>query len=635
MSNAKVLLLLLAVLILPRFGAAISSCGSWASYDIMATAAFVDIYDTSAYPPVVLALSDGKAVFASLRSSNGNPRVVKVTSGGDFEWFSEQRVGTGDSAGYSYYPKAMAQDGSAIYLYLAGYVSSSPVKSFIIVYKLSDGSYVKSAFLSQSASTASYLQDMIMDSAGMLAFVGYYGSSSPWAGTVDVSTLVATQKTLSGSSYSTLVLSKIIQASTTYYVMAGSANSQSKMWIATVYRSSWAVNQECPCSSCSSIKVTGLTYANNRYGAVGTNTYSEYNNWYGSTTSDDSLAGVQDIVPASNSYGGIMVGYSGGASYAYYVSLDWSNSRCLFDGGQVASYSNIFYTSASKSSSGSTITWVTGYLATSPNYAFIAQLTEVNSVLYCSGYTKNYLNSACYTPVTATNCFGLCGSCLIRKNINGCYTGASSAHSAAISLFAGRCSGSETHYDATTTSCASVTQTSCHKLCGGECLAANDPGKCAHHCIGAAFESNIITTYLWKNICRCKVNMDFDNVTETCKVVTDCYQLCGSSGCGRANDASMCLNCVSTATTTTITDSDFVKCSCTGQLGLSSTGCSACYALCNGCILAANNTQCNDCIVGANINKIGTAAPYTCQCATQTALSGATSAPSPRSTPSA
>ncbi|MDR3740311.1 MAG: hypothetical protein P4L40_14955, partial [Terracidiphilus sp.] len=613
----KSLLFLLFALFLhlPLQVVTISSCGYYSSTNIMAIGAFVDIYDTSQTPLAVLALSDGGAVFASLRADNGDPRVVRVNSNGGFEWFSEQRVATGDSTSYSYYPTALAQDSSAIYL--VGYVSASPVKSFIIVYKLADGSYVRSAFLYKSASSASYIKDMIMSSAGTLVFVGYYGSTSTWIGTIDASTLAITQHTITGSSHSIIVPTKIVQASSSYYSIAGTVDSQAYLWVASV-STSWSDDAEYTSNSITAPTITGLAYASSTYGIIVTDTYAKPS--WGNGISSTTFTGAQDIVASSDGSGSIVVGYTSGSSFAYYMSTSWG-SECIYTGGQTASYSNAVFAAASKYSSSSSTVWVAGYLATSPYFAFVAELSEGVTVLSCSS-SVNYLNSACYSSVTSTTCFGLCATCLIKKDINACYSGTSSAQSSAISLFAGRCGSTATHYEKSASACAAVTQTSCHKLCGGECLAANDPEKCAHHCIGPSIEANVITTHLWENICRCKLNMAFNDATQACEVVSDCYALCGSGGCGESNNEAMCVDCVSSATTTAITDSDYVKCSCTGQLGISGSTCAACSVLCDGCSAAADSTECTDCASGSNIDKVGTAAPYTCKCTTQTVLSG-------------
>lgn len=322
------------------------------------------------------------------------------------------------------------------------------------------------------------------------------------------------------------------------------------------------------------------------------------------------------IAPTDSSKVVILGFDSSSNSFAYYYN---PSGDIKYNVG--AAFNNVYFANADKYASARKV-WIAGYLHGSLKYAFVATLEQATAVGCGTGAT-NYFNKACYPSISGSTCFGLCVVCLIADNIDSCSTVGSNAYPDAVVLFSGRCPVSGQHYyvSASPAACTAVTSASCHTLCGGECFASGDATKCAHHCTGAALEPYIDDSELGSNTCKCRTGTAFSSVDLKCEA---CYPLCGTLGCGSPADSARCLNCVSSATATVGFLVNLLCCACDTNYVLVGATCQPCFVLCNGCLATANQTQCTDCLVAANVVKTGTAAPYTCACGPNTVLSGNT-----------
>lgn len=236
------------LLLLMIYSSLLVSCGAITNYDITITSSFVDIYDTAAYSlQPVTATSDGGAAFAYYNSATHNIRVVKVSSGSAFEWFSEQRLTVGDDSSYKYYPVSIVDDASDVtspYLFLAGYISYGTYNyAYIVKFKRGDGACVSSAKYEKVGFTTTFIQNLLLDSDGKLLLCGDYASGSAayygWFGVVDKSTLAVAEysvtTTCSSTYYYIYKLAEDQLAGT--YVFAGGCSSYNHLWVGTLSKS--------------------------------------------------------------------------------------------------------------------------------------------------------------------------------------------------------------------------------------------------------------------------------------------------------------------------------------------------------------------------------------------------------------
>ncbi len=605
------LLLLLILIAAPALGSTTTCSGS---KDVMVVDAFVDIYPAA--EPVILATSDGGAAMATLLTSNGNSRILKVNAAAKLQWFVESRVDGGEDF-YWYVPKALAEStdetAGVSYLYVAGYTPYT--KAFVVKYNMATGTYVSSGF-AQKDTSFSQINGLFLDSSGSLVFAGFYGDeSSPavWMGTIDKSTLVGTTQ-LVVSSYSTLgKVHKVVLGSDGSYVVAGTVDTGGYLWLAAVSGSTWTINWEIECTSASGVASALMEVNSGTYGLLLQGTYYvATSTGIVSSVSVGQISGMQ-LAPSDSTkllFAGSTTQSFESVAYIYDPAAD-----CRYDSGETARHDRVRFRGLSRTSSSVSYVWASGYVQ--DRYATFASLVKLQEVspLACNSSSTNYLNKACYPSLNSTMCFGLCSACLISDDLNACVAGTFGAHRYAISLFAGRCARPGYHYRASTLSCSPVIQSGCHPLCGGECFLAADATQCAHHCKGISLEPYIDDSELGTNICRCRLGAVYNSDTKKCELVTGCSSMCGTGGCGKSANSAKCANCISSATVTATDSEGYVTCACATNSVLVDGVCKACHAYCNGCTAPADNTKCTACAAIQSIQRRGVSSPYFCSCA--------------------
>ncbi len=614
------LVLLLAVA-LPSTASTVTSVQG---NDLMVETAFVDIYHS--YCPLVVATSDGGAVYSVTRDSRKIPRVIKVDSSGTFEWFIELRVtGDSDTSPSTYYPKAILENaiGSTAYIYLAGdYGCSSSYKAFVIKYKEQDGTHVISKFLKgDQSATYSSIFSLILNSAGVLVFGGYYsvGSDYAWLGTIDSSNLADTQHTFTPST-NVRIYNIIQDTSSGNYVLTGSSGADPiQLWAGVMDCIDWTIlaTKACSASLSNTQQIVTVQLETGRYGLLWCGYY--YNFIY---TAPSTIAynqpilfdGSQTIAPTLSSDMFMILGNSSGSSFAYYFS---PSTLTKYDKGEIAAASNVGFYSSSKSPKGDYV-WTAGYTRGTINLGFVAKVAKVTAVS-CSAGEYNYFNQGCYTPAT-TDCFALCDTCLFPSNINACSTSYSaSADGSAVSLFAGRCKETDKFYRVATALCEFVVQTGCHILCGGECTVANDASNCAHHCIGASFEPHIDSSDLAINVCKCASGYAFSALNNSCQ---PCHPLC--SECVLPENSTSCSSCNSSITNVAFVSPSTCKCDSGMVYSTSSGACESCHPFCNECYLPGDSTACVACASISGMVPTTIANRVSCSCASGTVYSTST-----------
>ncbi len=592
--------------------------------DIMLTGAFVDPYLT-VEPFVVVATSDGGALYACIHSNGLSTRVVKVDSAVKFQWYVELKASAGLTS-YYYYPYAMVEDTTEGYIYVGGSVKCSSGLRPAVMFKINakDGTMVKSAIYTKSTTSASYIRCLLIDGNDRsLIFGGYYensGAFSPWAGTMDKSTLALTEKSVTSATVA--MIYSVVQDGTSY-VFAGSVGAAKNPWVAAVDSSGWTSVWEYSCSVCttavSSCKI--LLVSSGKYAVLASSVYYSVSSSTGISTSGVTFTSSAAMALATNSDLRLILGYdSTSNSFAYYYSV---SNACAYDTGQIAKLSGISFQAADRLSTGDVV-WVAGYVMSTYPRSFVARL-EATTVLGCAAGQVNYLNKQCYTPMS-TGCFGLCATCLIANDISACYTVTAAALTNGASLFMGRCAtdGQNYKYDsAGSSACAQILiNPSCHVLCGGECLVLADASKCLHHCKGSSLEPYIDNSDLAHNVCGCTGSRTFSTVSRRCVFTSGCYALCANGECGELASSAKCISCKSLSNMVSTASSDglFATCVCAAGTALSSVSgaCETCSVLCNGCTSPADNAACVDCAAIENMEKTGTSSPYVCTCRSPT-----------------
>ncbi len=624
----------------------VSSACVCAGNTVSVVQAYVDLFGGS--NPVIIATSDGGAAMSLLNSATGKLRVVKLNSQGKVDWVNEQNTLCNVAySSYTCYPKTIAEDVSASTLYVAGSISGGAV-AFVAEYARTDGTYVSAVAVpprDTTAVTATEIRSLLIPlGSSLVIFGGFYvttvsaiSTNNILIGTVDTSSLGIVYKTLSFSS--ALSSSKTlldIAEERPYYIFTGVLGAPAGpwySWIAAVDRSSWAVLWKYECSTSISYgdTVTIVPLGSYKYAVMAGELL--YVAWYGTgVLSSTVLSGVQTPVSISMNRDMLMVlgATSGGASFAYYYDY---NSNCNYDQG--SSIASVDFMDSSHSSYYSGV-WTAGILASGTAYplAFVAKL-DSDSAIYCVAVVGvvNYLNQACYTT-TSTNCFGQCTSCLIASNPNACATiDASTANPvAAASFFSSRCLTPNTYYDSATLACVPIISgPACHPLCGGECIAASDPARCASHC--TAVEPNIDDSALGWNTCGCASGSSYNVSVGHCMATGKCHPLCGNNGCLKAGSQAACLlGCNPTATSQVELWTGVYRCQCaTGSL-YDGSNCltvltEGCYSLCadSECTEAGNQEKCLACRTGKNVlSSVVRSYFQYCRCVAGTTLIGNT-----------
>ncbi len=601
--------------------------------DVMVTDAFVDLYVTdSVVIPLqpVLATSDGGAVYGSIRAGGGGPRIVKVDSNANFEWLQGSCAAEDSSAVYRYYAREIVEevavsDSTLYYIYVAGYVTtatdhSTPVWGFMMKYSRWDGSLLSSAIMKKS--DASCIYTLMLDSKGNMFFGGYSyvsgtGTYSAWLARVtDKSTLSISEQVLSsGLATPTRVFRVLEDTSASTYVLAGGLDTAAYLWVSGFISSTWTLSWEHKLPACvlpivyTILKISTDTYAILASQVFYTTTKS------GGISSGVSLPDSYSMTTSPTDPAMLMIFGcdSTPSSFAYYYD-PVSNTK--YTSGLTAHYSGIEFYSTSFNPSYPRV-WVSGYFPYGSNGNNKISIFKLECVtpFSCISPALNYRNRACYAPST-TGCFGLCATCLIPGNINGCETVTSIAIQAAASIFAGRCPYTGTYYQASSSSCTTVTSTSssCHVLCGMECFVSSDPTQCAQHCKGAQLEPYIDDSELYLNTCKCKGSRTVSTVSSRCVFTSGCYPLCANSECGELSDNTKCISCISGSHIVSVTIRPWTTCACADGYALSGTSCLSCHPLCEGCTAPGDNTQCTACASLPNVDGIST----TCSCAPPT-----------------
>ncbi len=586
------------------------------------TTAFVDVYESGGSSIVVLALSGmigGGALFAIRNvNHNGTPRLVRVNLDGSFMWFSEHRLATGDNSGFAYYPASIVLSDPAVFV--CGHITDSSSKNtgFIMKYALADGAYMNSAQFVKAGMADSLMDALLASNVGPLYFAGSLtptmGVISPWFGTVDKDSLVISEQTLVLPAECTgaAKLRKLAE-SAGYYLFSGwCEDTDTYLWVGGFATLSGSLAFQ---------YVVKMAYSSQRmYGlkSLDDDTY------YGALTSTALYTFTSSGIASSKVFtGSYVLSQSPNAVDSFMIAgIDGSSNSFAFNycpstdtsGAAGATHYDVYFIDACKDSFNA-YAWIAGSLNLSPKYGFVAKIKTVGPAS-CSAAQVTYLND-CYTLLQA-NCFGLCAGCAVQYDINACITVTADAAPVAAVLFAGRCATSAKHYDSVSGSCVPVLQsTSCHTLCGGECIEVGLATRCAHHCIDASFEPSIDASMLALNTCKCTVGTAFDDTGKTCQ---SCGSLCGSLGCGTPADNTKCVNCVSTASAAPGTGGYVICIVCPAGTTLVGGSCVAltCHQFCVGCSASNDNTACTDCISAINLVKTGTAAPYTCDCVSGT-----------------
>ncbi len=612
-KNSDVLALIL-VLYLPIIS---KSQTSVPGNDVMLTRAFVDIYDTSGrvrFP--VVATSDGGAAFTQYK--DGDPRVVKVDSSARFEWFSESRV-AGDTTNRNYYMNYMVEDTSDAsnpYLFIAGHIANSASNycGVMIKYRRDDGSYVIARTYTKSGYNFFFAQTLFVNSTGALFVGGDYGvlgqSYSPWLGTVDKLTLEVTEHTVTTDCSSITYVYRILEESDKY-VFVGGCTMDMHLWVSAVLKSDWSQPWSYYIGTYYSAPdvYAFCALGAGSYGVLCTTGYYPVSHPGGIKSVIAFTGSTAMTISPGDSSNVLIAGFST-TSFAYVYDPSSGN---WYNQGQNVELTNVHFRDASKHPNYDRV-WISGYLTISPSFGFVVAV-EVATPIVCDTGMINFLNQLCYSAASSS-CFGLCKTCLISGNINACSTITSLAHSGAKYLFAGRCAATGKHFRSSTGACVAVTESStsftCHKLCGGECIAASNASACAHHCTSSFVEPHIDDSGLANNTCGCQVGYAFNDSSQKCE---SCGALCGTGGCVAPGDNAKCMNCVPTATTSPVSGRSYVQCACTGNTVASGGACAACHVLCDGCTSPWDNTACNSCVVGGHATTVQTSAPYTCDCA--------------------
>ncbi len=611
---SKLLPPLLLLVLSAKISVLATSCND--TRTLMAIDTFVDSY--YAYAEVVLATSDGGAVYAARRNDNGVMRLVKVDSDAKLEWFSEQRV-QGDSFGW-YFPNALVEDSSGSdgtgnsYVYLGGYATSNGFAGVVIKYNMLDGSYVNSAFI-QIGTNQTYLYAMLVDDDNNRLVVGGYDGTNyvslAFVGTVDKETLEFTVQSLTNLTHAPegAQLMAIVPDSGVYVLAGIVPNNQ--LWVAAVDSSTWVGQWEYATNDSSAYAYSVdnmITLSSGVYLVLAGNYVYNVSVASGIRPVNQVVVSSYGLATTYSSNEVALIGSNQGTDYAYYYDM---TKNCTSSYSSAASYPRITMIDISTHPSFDYI-WVSGYVWSRPYLGALLKFKLVTPIICESGKT-NYLNRGCYTPINSSDCFGLCKTCLVTGSIDACATvNTTIASTYAVSLFAGRCLTNGYHYSSAARSCVPIVRDSCHPLCGGECLVPNNATKCAFHCVGTKFEPNIDSSDLGHNVCKCKAGTAYNSTSQKCE---SCHVLCGSAGCAVPADASSCINCAVSAVASVAAGSSYVLCSCRSNTIFSGTGCDSCSDLCLGCTVAADPTKCLACsadIVG--VKRIGVSAPYECAC---------------------
>ncbi len=632
MKSPPHILLLLLLLFSPLTPAS-QTCSS--SRDIMVTDTFLDFLGADSAATVlpfqpVLATSDGGAVYAATRGASigTGPRILKVNSEAKFEWSTQQKAAEDSTAIYRYYSREIVEqvadsDSTLYYVYVAGYVTTvtdhnTPVWGFVMKYSRWDGTLLSSALMKKS--DASCIYTLLLDSRGNLSFGGYSyvsatGTYSAWLARVtDKSTLSTSDLVLSSSiATPTRVFRAIEDTSASTYVLAGGLDTTSYLWVAGFTSTAWSLSWEYALPAVISPIVYNLMKTSSTYALLASQVFYTVTR-SGGISSGITLSGSYSMTVSPTDPAMLMiVGYDGTpASFAYYYDPMMSSP---YTAGLTAQHSGIEFHSASFNPSYPYV-WISAYILDSNSVRKISILKlECVTPLPCTLPALNYRNQGCYTP-SSTGCFSLCATCLLSGDINACDTVRSIALQSAASIFVARCPGAGPSYSASTSGCGATVQSSCHVLCGGDCIAVSDATKCAQHCKGAQLEPYIDDSELYLNTCKCKGSRTVSAVSSRCALTSDCHPLCANSECGETSDNTKCIGCLSSgAHIVSITIGAWTTCACAEGFALSGTECVSCHPLCRSCLTPGNSSQCVVCSTSiTNVEKIGTAAPYTCSC---------------------
>ena len=595
---------------------------------------YVDTFaasDTNGDMQYVLATSDGGAALIVKRKDTGALRVIKVNVDAKYEWYSEHSVD--GATGGSYSPQGAAEDrtdAGNVYLFVAGIHDST--RSFVIKYKMLDGSYVSSRLFTTTIAsyTLAKIKDILVDSSGILVFAGTcctsLGACRPWLGKIDSSTLAMTDHSVISSINTDGEIHRMLEDGG-YYVVAGVLNTGLSVWVAKVLKSTWAIDVEWV--------GTATTTANTVLRLLLSMTSGNYkiqdSNWRLFDIKTASGFSSPTSLPSTYEYTTSLITSTviiatadpqDATNYmlCYYYDLA---TDCLFVVGSQPINAPGFSASYTDRNPAYSHVWTAG-ATDQTNHGTLLKFAIVTAVT-CGSGEVSYRNQ-CYAKLY-TGCFGLCSSCLIANDQNACTGAGAGSDYYCIGLFAGRCDPTAKAYQYSTGTCETILQSSaCHPLCGGECLALGDATKCTIHCSSRAVDPYIDDSAIAQNTCQCAAVTTYSTTYQRCAFTSNCYVLCGNSECGEINDNAKCFACVSGDNIVATVSGAYTKCVCAPNSLLVGSACLACHIYCSGCTVPADNTKCLACASITNIVQTGAASPYACASPVNSVYSAALSA---------
>ncbi len=622
----------LLLLLLPRARPLLTDATSAPGMDVMAVAAYVDEYRHNSWPPVVLATADGGALLAM--STIGCVRMIKVDSNADYEWATSADF----CNGVGYYPTHSIivddTDPGNPYVFLAGGYNGLN-QAYIIKYRLSDGTILRSSLPLIGSCNTFISSLLLLKGSGTLLFSGYYYTDSgnqPWFGTIDRSTLALYSRptlTTPSAGGNARLLRLVEDPSGSVVVFLGTVNTNNCPWVGAISRFSWDKSWEFYSTSVTGDSMIAglLVLSAGNYAAMYGKHYLQFT--ASGFVADIPVTGGNGISWAPDGERLMFVGYSQASSdnfFSFSYVYDYK-ANVKYDVSTKAEYKYILPYSSSKHPSHQEV-WASCMAVHYRNRGVLVKLRVVTP-LVCGSGQVNYFNTGCYSPINS-GCYGLCATCIFPNDPNSCLTAASDGTTiGTLSLFAGRCATNGVYYNSATGTCATILQSSCHPLCGGDCIAPMDATKCTFHC--DTFDPYIDSSDISSNTCKCNSSSTVSITGQRCVLTTGCYSLCGNGECVRQHDPYACVSCVEHATGIP-GEHRTVHCVCDDASSVfNGTACApltteGCHPLCKrGCTVVGDPYHCADCVRGMNVVEEVSETYYKhCSCLGDTTLIGNT-----------
>ncbi len=572
--------------------------------DVMAVAAFVDIYRPNGeYRFVSIPTSDGGLAFG-VASTYGYIRLVKLNSTAGFVWAG---LASPLSSEGNFYPvRTVVEDLTGAYFYVAGGVNTMNCV-FVVKFSAKDGSLINSHIGTVGTSDA-YVTSLLVESGGALIFTGYYYDTDmyyPWSGLVDKSTLRFYDRSILAPVGEQSKLLKIVEDGDTL-VFLGTLGNTNYLWLGGVKKPEWTKLWDLYLPD-STGKLNGfqlLRLSSGNYAALFNETYYQFTS-ASAFTAVIPFPGAKSMSLASNGTLIMIVGFS--LSEVTYQSVSFAYtfdyvSQTVYNQSTMGEYNYTEFVYAVKHQSYDGV-WVSAVDVS--DRVIVAKLSIVTP-LVCSSGEVNYFNRGCY-PILTSGCYGLCSTCLAANDPNACVSSVSRTYvtsTYALSFYAGRCFSINKHYTSAVKSCSKPILESCHPLCGGDCMVASDATECGPHC--DMLDPYIDDSEIASNVCKCRSGTSLSVTGLRCVISTACHPLCGNNECVYSNDSTSCLSCVEHA----VAVASFhrtVQCVCESGTLFNGTACtvlntSSCHPLCkSGCTVPNDSYHCADCRLGRNV----------------------------------